>query len=63
MQLISFCVYSSGDGIGSSDHYTLTEKIIIWASIHLKIVSMNKSENCCFKDARAAAEEVVYGTG
>lgn len=44
------CVYSSrgggAEGIGSSEHYTLTEEIIIWASIHLKIVSVNKSEDC-----------------
>lgn len=45
--------------MGSGDHYILTEKIIIWASIHLKIVSMNKSANCCFKDT--PFQRVVYG--
>lgn len=38
----------------SIGHYILThvvkKKIIIWASIHLKIVSMNKPENHCFRD-------------
>ncbi len=50
-----FCLYSLRKPcIGSSGHFILThamkKKIIIWLSIHLKIVSMNKSENHCFRD-------------